>query len=174
MVLGVALGCGGSDNPACESFSPCGGDPVGSWQTVGTCTSGLSEEEELLQQSCPDGDVTVVSDISGSLDIRGDGTYAFDFTVTNVVDFFLVPACLQGVNSCDQVDEVCTGDVAEGCRCSYEDVDEAADSDDWSTAGSVLDLDGIEWDYCVRGNRLTMRGLEDSTGVSFTVVLDRR
>ncbi|MBT8493748.1 MAG: hypothetical protein KJO07_11865 [Deltaproteobacteria bacterium] len=170
----VLVGCGGDDNPACETFSACGGDPVGSWQATATCTTGVSEQEEVALETCPEASIFVVTDFAGSLDIEGDGTYAFDFEITTLVDLTLPPSCLAQVTSCEQLDETCSGNVDQGCRCSFQQVDESADTSTWSTGGSVLDLDNVTWDYCVNGDRLTMRTFEESTNLTYTLVLERR
>jgi hypothetical protein len=172
-MVSAALACGGDDNPACEAFSPCGGDPVGSWRAEATCTTGVSETEEYLAETCPDAPITVVSNIEGTLDVGSDGIYAFDFDITTVVDFTLPPSCLVGISDCEQLDETCSGDVAEGCRCSYQQMEQSMDSEMWTTSGNILDLDGVQWDYCVSGARMTIQTLEQSTGLTYTVVLAR-
>ena len=57
VVLAASTGaCGGSSHsppPNCLQVAPCGGDVVGTWAFLGTCTEPRCAQSDQLGASCP-------------------------------------------------------------------------------------------------------------------------
>jgi hypothetical protein len=170
------IGCGGGHGhaapPNCLQAQPCGGDLVGTWSFLGTC-SNLPAENQQLQASCPGASLSSVSGtLTGLLAFNADGT----FTATNWHEAFggreTLPLTCAGGSTCaerngtttDSTEGVtvttttsCTGTSTCVCRLSGM-LSVTTGSGTYSTSSAVLSLTGLPvastFSYCVEENRL--------------------
>lgn len=178
MVLGgvclvMFVACGGDDAGVrndlalCESFSPCGGDPAGSWILDGFCIV----DEDTRFDECPGATVERSLSRSGSVELNPDSSYQVDFTGNTRFTLSVSGSCLTGVTDCSslqQEDESlsCTGDPASSCTCTGEDVSVDMTTGTWAVSDNTIAFtgeDGTETlGFCVEGNTLTLRDAEGS------------
>jgi len=168
-VLLTIAGCGGDDggggsNQAlCDSFSACGGDPVGVWSITGYCIDG-----DFEVPSCPTATADFNLNQSGTVTVNGDDTYVTDTVTTGAIVAHIPGDCFTGipVASCsdlDDEDQTCTGDIASSCDCTSTIDDTDTETGTWVANGSTITLtpdgagDPDMLDFCVDGNRMTVR-----------------
>ena len=164
-----------------RDFSPCGGDPSGTWQIEEVCTDSTSLGENPFEEQCPTA--------TYELDLRFDGTVELTGTrlisrTTQTIDItFTIPKSCIGGQPCDALandgadgDNVVTcNDTGDACACEQTEVDEQDDDamgDPYVIEGNtvvVTDDDDAEGDvsrldFCVAGNRMTVRVAPDDEG----------
>lgn len=152
----------------CPAFTPCGGDPKGTWNVTGGCVTealfeaakaqcaGLVESNVVLKAR---GYVTAnATTISRRTEVK--------FTATLAIP----KACKDPVGSCTVVGQAlvglamlekatCTDDAATmGCNCDVADTyNDNNPGDAYTTAGNTLTTNGAmprTFDYCVAGNEI--------------------
>jgi len=170
------VGCGGghghSAPPTCLQVEPCGGDVVGSWSFLGTC-SNLAAENAQLQAACPGASLNASpGTLTGLLTFNADGT----FVATNWHEAFAgtesLPLTCAGTSTCgenngttnDSSDGVtvttttnCTGTSTCVCRISGM-LAVTTGTGAYTTSDVTLSLTGLPiastFSYCVEENRL--------------------
>jgi hypothetical protein len=181
------------DAGSCENFVACGGDVTGTWNLVGAC---VDTGVDNTGGECPEQTIDAQIDITGDIIIAADGTFTSELTTSGTVSFSLPASCLEAFAgspdfTCDSLGDegdaetqptVCTGDPADtGCTCSQE---QAIETDQgtgtWETDGntfSTTDDDSTEpevWEYCVKGNTVTLHQDTDDNGFSTTIIAQRK
>ena len=172
----ATVGCGGGHGhtapPNCLQAQPCGGDVVGTWSFLGTC-SNIAAENEQLQAACPGASLSSSgATLTGLLTFNADGT----FTATNWHEVFggteSLPLTCAGTSTCaenngtttDSTDGVtvttttnCTGTSTCVCRFSGM-LSVTTSSGAYSASSAMLSLTGVPvastFSYCVEANRL--------------------
>lgn len=172
-------GCGGSSAPAhCGTTQPCGGDVVGAWNFLGTCSNVAAASADLAA-TCPGESVT-----GNSVTLTGDLTFNTDltYTATNWHETFsgtqIVPlSCATSVSSCAElsgtesdstngasvnITTTCTGSTVCSCRISGT-LTVLSDVGTYAIAGTTLMLTGSStsgnFSYCVEESRLHLMQL---------------
>jgi hypothetical protein len=182
---GAAGGAGtGGGVASCDEVAACGGDVVGTW-TVAPCPLAVGENVDMtgFGLSCSSAPVTGSLELSGTLTLNADGTYADNTTVTGESTLELPPSCLilsGTTTTCADISGplgsigyttiVCVDNAAtSGCTCEAT-VDQegglafvsfdSATSGNYTSADNTLTITGfgdpVDYSYCVAGNTLTM------------------
>lgn len=154
-----------TDAPVCdEVFTPCGGDPVGSWTVTGVCEVSVDE-----LSGCDGLEYRILDDrSSGTVEMNADDTYDRTYNIDMDFEIDIPLSCISPIpcnllaTASGGVLDSCTDDgVTCTCAGSYADVDSASGT--YAVDGNTLVFDGSDrQDYCVRGNGATVL---DSTGV---------
>jgi hypothetical protein len=124
----------------CESFTPCGGDPVGTWYLVSVCADG----QAIGFPGCPQSTLTVnLTQNGGQTIVNSDGTYSSDFTAAGTVDFVVPASCIPRlVPSCTALSQgplTCTGDRTIQCDCSTPiEPDATVETGTWTLDGTTM------------------------------------
>jgi hypothetical protein len=176
----VAAGCGGDDGVNVGGLScntaPCGGDPVGAWTIGATCITGIPTID-----ACPEADIRVAVDQTGTVDVSADMTYSVEVTSSGFIRTTFPASCLEGVIAdCadigDGVELTCTGDATVECSCEQILDETATESGTWSVSGNQINLDdGTDvtiGDYCVDGDAMSVR-TGDADGLAFELLMTR-
>ncbi|MBN1611639.1 MAG: hypothetical protein JW940_33700 [Polyangiaceae bacterium] len=197
---GTATGTGGGGDP-CSNVSPCGGDVIGTWTVTSSClkvSGAIDPTKGGLSPVCSTGPVTEGTlQVTGTWDLKADGTFADNTSTTGEMKFALPAACkeLSGTQiACAKIGGplgsglgctvVCTDDAASGgCACTAT-VDTASAalaggigvvSASLSTTGTytaasnvITTSDGVNYSYCVSGSTLTVSPQTETTGMGTT------
>lgn len=160
--LAAALvGCGGDDDGSldCSEFAACGGDPVGQWTIVDACLDGDLQPDI---DGCPEATGTIEDVVvSGSVELRDDGSYANNTSSMGTVVLTVPMSCLDGA-TCEQLSQaagVPCSENGDACDCQQDFDDSSQESGSWESSGSTItltDSDGNVNDvsYCVEGDVL--------------------
>jgi hypothetical protein len=160
-------------------FTPCGGDPVGSWTFATLCLpTNTTTETNPFYDFCPDATFEVDSSITGSYSVNADGTWTSDFDTSSTFHFVLPADCTTQIpcSTFEGTDTTCTVGAAGECDCTsnpYATSTQGAGT--WTTSGNQFtSIDGETGeasvsDYCVDGNLLHARDQDDQS----TIVLTR-
>ncbi len=179
-----------TDDPICRDleFTPCGGDPVGTWEIETLCmeTRVDANESPWAEQfpECGNGNSYYSADIEwlGQMDVRADGTTTTDIDVAYTIEVVLKDACLtamgQGVvggkTMCDQIATQYTQESVDatvtysGGKCTITAPQESKDQEPqegtWVVVGdeirtSVDSTNGQK--FCVDGNRLVLQTIDE-------------
>jgi hypothetical protein len=154
------------------SFTPCGGDPTGTWQIATACLSGTTGTDDPFGGKCEAGTVDVNVAADGTL-VIGGGRYTWDLTVQGNVTFNIPASCVDSLSggaatSCadfagDSGETTCEGSLATSCACT-----QVGDMDTQHSTGTLEIMgnqvigtnDGEEpgepSDFCVKGNSLKL------------------
>lgn len=161
------------------SFTPCGGDVVGSWHLSNICVQSTLVSELY----CPSAEIETRGLGSGDLVFSAGGTYdvtALSYSIDATVT--LPASCLAAVSppvtDCSQLVNAdlvalpqmltstklravsCSGAVSSSCVCttsSYETQDPAG-SGTFAVSGTSLELGGSLVPYCVASGLLKLQG----------------
>jgi hypothetical protein len=195
LLVGIALvaGWGCSDDaPALEcddvpaSFSPCGGDPTGSWEVVKNCPGVLEYGAPLpIRDMCPAATTRLALEYGGTLEV--DATMLqWGTTTFSAVEDVLVPAeCVTSLwaGDCANVQEVlsperpgmtCAAAASGDCNCHYEEFEQDDTNDSYTY--DILDGDQIRYGtgpndsptpFCVRGNEMTWEADTVNLGIQY-------
>jgi hypothetical protein len=173
-----ALGCTGDEEGeglSCPGESSCGGDPVGEWVFAAACSP-----YELGYWFCEEERSTLRVTVRGPLRLAADGTFEGEMDRTTRATLELPRSCMPGdaEELCGQVDELYAADGSctmgtDACRCTESASGVYPLSGTWSIRSpGRLVLDEDEFDYCVSGDRLDIR-LVDEEGSGAHYVLTR-
>jgi hypothetical protein len=174
--LGVApVGCGGDDDMDCSEFSACGGDPVGEWTIADACFAGSQGAVE----GCPESS-TRIDDfvLSGTIDLRADGSYASDISTMGTAVLTVPMSCLNGA-TCDDLAQAsglpCSAN-GDACECENQGDARTQETGTWEASGSTITTMDSGGDtgsnqYCVDGDVLELHDVNDVGTI--TVVLTR-
>ena len=175
-------GDGGGGGVECAEFSACGGDPVAEWAFVEACVDEAVFSLDL--PGCPDATNELVeTQVSGTLSIASDGTYAVDqdLTTTTILRFPLT--CLEGeAENCEQAGELLELEcAATGSDCECEETGEgnASETGTWEADGTAITFaapgdDGATGEFCVDGDRLELRQPANDLGIMSSLILERQ
>lgn len=175
-------GSGGGEVPACgESFTPCGGNPVGTWQLQSCGSIQVRFDLASGDPSCEDLPLTIrEEDVQGTLTFAADGTGSADLQVAETYVFDVPAACVAYLGAGAAPQQTCTGlvttlvddqgfsggrctaDAAGACAC--EVLREYPNQRDfgWTVDGTTLAYDGpsgSSYAFCVEGDVLLRRSL---------------
>jgi len=169
--------CGGSSHtppPNCLQVAPCGGDLVGTWTFIGTCTN-VAALNDQLGDGCPGATFNAFGvALTGTFTFNADLTY----TASNWREDFVIaetlPLMCQGGATCADgngtqtdttagamttVTTTCTGTSTCTCRVNGRFI-VSSDAGSWMTAGTNLTMYGTSTStslsYCVEEDRLHM------------------
>lgn len=178
VVLAAATGaCGGSSHsppPNCLQVDPCGGDIVGTWTFLGTCTN-VAALNDQLGDGCPGAAFKAFGiAVTGTFTFNADLTYTAsswreDFVVAETLPLMCVggATCAEAngtqtdttVGGTSTVTTTCTGSATCTCRVNGT-FTVSSDVGTWSTAGTDLTMYGTSTStstsYCVEEDRLHM------------------
>jgi len=196
----AASGCGGevSGGGATCSGSPCGGDIVGRWNIVRSCTStspvlmGAGGATNLPPECAGIVRSTNLS-ITGTYDFRSDGTLTIDTSGGASIVEVMSDACMSALGAPQPHDQACssignsigqgsstltascTYSSPTGCTCNLELPSQARTNQvTYTTQGTQLDYGtGARLEYCVqKGQPRTLTVFTTSSAqVSETLVL---
>jgi hypothetical protein len=170
--LGAALlpaGCG-SSGPSCPAtFTPCGGDIVGTWTYEAAC--GANPQ---LSMACPTATSNLGTSTTGTIAFTAGGTFTETVTVHDSGTVTFPVACLTGITSCAQLDASnnasglsivssgCAGTVTESCTCTIVESGTATLTGTYTTAGNDVTLTvagnpaGTPSPYCATASQLDL------------------
>ncbi len=173
---------GGGGGVLCAEFSACAGDPVAEWAFVDACVDEPVVSLDI--PGCPDATNELVeSQVSGTLSIAADGTYAVDqdLTTTTILRFPLT--CLEGeAENCEQAGELLELDCAASgsdCECEQNGQGNAQETGTWEVDGADITFaasgdEGATGQFCVDGDRLELRQPANDLGIMSSLILERR
>ena len=139
-----------------DTFSPCGGDPVGTWQVVDYCAVSGGD----YASTCPDLQVIIVEDRgSGTVTVNADGTYERTYNVDADIEMVIPLSCIAPV-PCSLIAlgsgglfTSCTEDTsAQTCSCEGTVVDTNTEAGNWVVDGTDFVADGVRNPFCVKGS----------------------
>jgi hypothetical protein len=200
-------GSAGGGPVTCDEAAACGGDLTGTW-TVKDCPIALTGHVDLtelgLLATCVEAPITMgMLDISGTLTLNADGTYADGTVMTGQTVFEFPKECLilsgtetdcagiaSPLTSKGFSEVVCvTNPETEGCTCTgtlleqegglgFKSYD-AATEGDYEVTGQQVALssysDDAVYAFCATGNKLTMKleTVADSGALMNAIVLEK-
>lgn len=164
---------------SCPTFTPCGGDPAGSWRYASVC---VAPPLDALRAMCPG------LDVSGTGTVRGAVTFAGGTVTRNVagqIDLVLtIPASCavvgcgvigSALRSAGYPDATCTAASAGGCRCTATQRAGTAGSAGYAVAGNTITTtNGGTYDFCVHDGVLTYRETSPNPSEPWIADLARR
>ena len=176
----VVSACGGDGGGSCGNVAPCGGSVAGTWNVSGACFKS-STLDATLGAECAGATVALaVTQISGTVALNGDLTYATTTTAALALQEALPPACLQAVGlTCAALDQQfkqmmatdptilsagCTGSGT--CICSLRTAPRtSSETGTYTTSGTTLTLTASDGssesnEYCLQGNELHVMALD--------------
>lgn len=185
---GGASGAGG----ACSQATPCGGDVVGEWTVTSSClrVGGLLDLSQA-STGCDSAPITGSRKVTGTWTVTSDGKYV-DNTVTSGDDqFTLASSCLVISStpvSCSGAANLltavlgyakleCTSNAGGGCDCvghiqqhgglgmlamEPSTTGKYRTSGNGFTASGSSSSDDTQYDYCVKGDSLTLAPRSES------------
>ena len=186
-------GSGGGAPRRCMDVAACGGDVVGNWIVKSSCLEFAGEMDVSLSSlGCKTVQITGSLVTTGGLSTKADGSFIDKTRTIGSASFALPPQCLSVSSvpvSCDRVGSIfesvgwttssCT--VADGgCYCTVTADHVGAPGTvapfevtggQYTTSGSTLTLDTLEYSYCTSGNTLTLTPKLSS--LSGTIVLEK-
>jgi hypothetical protein len=185
MALGLAAamvcgGCGGGGSELLEcdeveaEFTPCGGDPTGSWELVQNCPGVLYGDSPIpLEFDCPTATMELVLELRGTLDV-GATTVQWGSTTYSASQEIFVPAsCVSDAwagdcaNVAAQLESsrpgvVCTAEADASCTCHFDEyeLDDTHDSYNYDIFNGNEILYGTGPNdapilFCVQGDEMT-------------------
>ena len=165
LVLGLVLGCGGDDSGGdgamCSGDSSCGGKLEGSWKLADACFT-------IVEQP----DYPGCSDVTAALEAKTDGNVTFEkdvyerhMQVDTQLTFNFSAKCKNDLKrDCKDFEGQLSGavtlsckDADGGCKCSAQQPATTNDGGGFTIRGNKVELQGDTYDYCVKGNRLTLK-----------------
>jgi hypothetical protein len=169
-----AGGAGGAGT--CGTVAPCGGDVVGSWQVIQSCTTLTGD----LSSTCAGLTSIVNFMLTGTVTFNADHTYATTEGGTYLQHYHAPPGCLPAGEDCAQYQQslvsqgtftsvACVTDSTGACNC---DLTAPAivinQSGTYSSSGVSLTTTGdggtSTTPYCVQGNMLYQNAPTKSDG----------
>ncbi len=149
------------------SFTPCGGDLLGTWRVEGHCSNQEFTPPEVAW--CPGVEGHVEEVLSGEGTYNEDGTWVSSYAQSafTVTTFSAECVTASGLGTCaainDEIysgDAVCVGDPAIACVCTATLASDTAESggtwtaDGNSIAVTVTGGPTLTGEYCVDGDEL--------------------
>ena len=194
---GGSTGSGGSSTGGsgqmCTNVTACSGNVAGTWTVNSSClTISGTLDVSGLGVGCTTVGASGSLHVTGSVNLKGDGSYADNTTTTGTEQLTLGKACLTisgTTTTCNGItgplsalgfeSVTCTSSSDGGCNCTgtvnqmgglgYVSVNASA-TGGYTTSGSTLTYDGsMKYSTCVSGNTLTVT--PQSPNTTGTVVL---
>jgi len=183
-----ACGSGHSPPPNCLQVAPCGGDIVGTWTFIGTCTN-VAALNDQLGDGCPGAAFNAFGvAVTGTFTFNADLTYTAsnwreDFVIVETLPLMCHggPTCADAngtqtdsmIAGTSTVTTTCTGSSTCTCRVNGT-FTVSSDAGTWTTAGTDLTMYGTatstSTSYCVEEDRLHLIQTNTSvTGESFRI-----
>jgi hypothetical protein len=149
---------------ACESFTPCGGDVVGTWAVTESCFREAFAEIPSTDTACANVPGTFTGSIAGTITYTATEE-TLDLQQTGTFDFVVPPACLTAIEAeagldCPGLGDFlldCTcADTAGDCSCSCLANQQYTGTFAFTVSGTVLDypVEETQVPFCVRGDTL--------------------
>ncbi len=142
---------------ACEGFTPCGGDVVGTWAYTDGCVQvDLSD----VRDACPAATIDATATASGVVRIDAF-TVERESTVSTEASIGIPASC--NVLGCAMLagllasggDASCTDTAAGGCDCTLSRTAAESEADGYHLEGNSLITDGGRiYDYCRDGDTI--------------------
>ncbi|HEY5955646.1 MAG TPA: arabinofuranosidase catalytic domain-containing protein [Polyangiaceae bacterium] len=196
---GGAIGVGGNtvgSTGKCTSVTPCGGNVVGTWNVTTSCLTLSGDYDVALGGlGCATIPVTGSLQTTGSLIVKGDGTYTDNTTTTGTISFPLAENCrsISSVStSCTKMANIFTAlgwasaactDTNGQCNCTATANQSGglgmispivSTSGAYTTSGSTLTTDDVlKYSYCVSGSNNTLTVTPQQGALSGTVVFQK-
>jgi hypothetical protein len=202
-LLVSALACGGDsdgDGGLCTTFSACGGDPTGTWQSQDLCLPDDFADQVVmnLPPEC-DGSITVDNVASNTtLTFGADGTFTETGSATTELAMSFSQACISAAGGqpaddllvglfCDQVRDALTENAGMGpaeatcevvddaCECATRQETAVDEAGEFTVEGTDIvygSAGGLRGPFCVRGEQLKI-GSPADTGLDAHVVYTR-
>lgn len=198
-----ALACGGEsdgDGGLCTTFSACGGDPTGTWQSQDLCLPDDFADQVLmdLPAEC-EGSITVDNVSSNTtLTFGADGTFTETGSATTELAMRFSQACISAAGGqpadelliglfCDQVRDALADNAGMGpaeatcevvdssCTCATRQETAVDEGGQFTIEGTQIvyaSEGGTSGSFCVQGDQLTIAAPEDA-GLEAHVVYTR-
>lgn len=139
-----------------DTFTPCGGDPVGVWQVVDYCAVSGGDYAD----TCPELEVIIVEDRgSGSVTVNADGSYERTYIADADIQMVIptscispVPCALLAVGGASPFTECVEDTVAGTCTCEGTVADTDTQVGTWVVEGNDFVADGVHNPFCVKGS----------------------
>jgi len=170
-------GTGGTGTPThlgdCDDFTPCGGDPEGTWRVTDTCM-------ELTFSTLPAGCENMIDDFS--IDVEGtytiaDGTVTSSIAVNSSMTLVIDDTCAQALIgselitaalACPLIEQQASEDPETAMTCEIEGANcvcvqtqmpaPQETTDTYTISGNQLvDSDGAAIDFCAEGDSLLLQ-----------------
>ena len=181
-------GGGGGCGPVEDA---CGGDVVGTWRVVTACVGGPSQQ---TISTCSEPLTSEIQNATyaGTVTFNSDSSYETNVTVSGNSIVTYPAACLPGGLSCEQLNQSLrqaptTSDGVKGtgcavigggaCRCSFSVQSPPHQTlGSYSTSGNTVTISingrSTTTEYCVQGNKLTLKQPETAPTGSGTIQTD--
>ena len=185
----------------CGSFTPCGGAITGTWKLAGTCYGSPdagAPNADAGTSNCTPQQSTTSTQLNGTISFKTDGTYSASTTMSGGAKFTYTASCLTSVGmTCDQLNSglasngtadagvtaSCSSKSAGGCACTETFTGASSnETGTYTTSGSALTMTSSTststspqdpTEYCVQGNRLTIRVTSASSGSTVIITATR-
>ncbi len=171
-----------------DDFTACGGDLSGTWTYSAACfTAGVDDDEGdgeadedpfAMCTEKPEARFTV--DVTGVVTFGKDGTFDADQTLTVEGGLFVASSCVETLAPGATCEALEGADAEGGCILGGEEPQppkQTVSTGTYSTEGNLVTIDDTEvgeepsdeepesHEYCVSGNTLTIRFVEEDGGV---------
>lgn len=162
---------GGSGSiPTCsDTFSACGGDPVGVWSYNRACAT-------FSDPDCPGATGSILADrTTGTISFNADNSYVTAFNTDLDIQSTIPKSCLGGVD-CQAAGAFIGGSCTESgdnCVCALTSTDSDTDSGTWAVSGNTLTLTDNSsadtvFEFCVSGNVMQANNIDDGSRLIVT------
>lgn len=161
---------------ACDPFTPCGGDIVGTHSIIDACFDGAANP---FEEQCPEATFEADTDFSGTLTFNGDGSWSLSTTTVGTATINVPASCVGG--DCNTLSLLlmgaqCTA-AGEVCNCDLAINDVSSESGTFTAEGNNLVMTDSEGDtdtfsICVQGQTAFMElqpEAEDDVPVTFLI-----
>ena len=193
-VMALVPSCGGSSGSSSSSngavgtcngtYTPCGGDPTGTWNVKNACAQNdvaSSMNNYLASQSpkCSDAVKSADATMTGTVQFAS-GTVTYDTKTVINMNATLSASCLssQGVPIANAAtcNAVASGMASQGvtgtctpsgstCVCALTSTQTNTSSDTYTVSGSTFtEGSGNSYPFCVKGNSMTVQESTPETG----------
>jgi hypothetical protein len=193
-VLAGSVSCGGGDSSgSCGMGAACGGDLVGTWKVVSSCTA---LQGTLTDTDCPTATLDGRIEFAGTATYTSAKTYTLVMTVSGTETILFPSTCLSA--TCDQLSQKfqatppdgfsamhCTSAAGGACSCAGTLIPQPhSETGTYTTSGgsvTTTPTDGSDAEtdqYCVKGNRLDIvpdaPSLDPTLTASGDIILTRQ
>jgi len=130
LCFGAACSSGGTSRgggEACETITPCGGDPVGTWTLSSSCIIGGWEQllgDMYDEPECSNALASVDVTPSGTLAVNADGTYETQTHMSMSMRLVFTRDCIGALAGLDAVDDASLQAFCDGAQSGFDEADE--------------------------------------------------
>jgi hypothetical protein len=184
LAVALAPACGSvTTAPSCSpTFTPCGGDVVGTWTSSAVC--GATAQ---LMMACPGASTSFMPTASATYTFNADGSFSLSLTADESGTQTLPASCLSGIQSCALLEMTsttqglttsttgCTGNPSQSCTCTFTAKGTLTDTGTYTTAGTGLTMKDSSGPssplgYCVTGNQLELSLITTPTNTTYLIL----